>query len=120
MIKTILAIIGGIFILLIVGSMAAGFLLTVDNDNQAVDKIIKENLTISDADGVVITPSQEYNLINSSEYGLCVEVPLKYYPVAIFEPNTTIKINDKDYVVVDYINLNVDGETNDLVAVESV
>lgn len=120
MIKTILAVIGAIFILLIAGSMAAGFILGVDSDNQSVDKIIKENLTIADADGVVITPEEEYNLINSTEYGLCVQVPLKYYPVVIFEPNTTVTINDEKYNVVDYIELNTDGQTNDLVAVEPV
>ena len=120
MLKTILAIFGGIVLLIMVGSMTAGFLLSVDSDTQPVDELIKENLTIADADGVVINPSQEYNLINSTEYGLCIEVPLKYYPVSIFEPNKTITINDKEYNVVDYIELNTDGITNDLVAVEPV
>lgn len=116
MIKTILAVIGAIVVILVAGSFALGFITEL---NEPSDSIINENITI-DYIGGQITPQEGYSLINSTEYGLCIKVPLKYYPISIFEPNTTIKINNKEYEIVDYIELNTDGQTNDLVAVNQI
>lgn len=119
MIKTILAIIGGLFVLLIAGSFIAGFVLMSSPADDITNNIIKENITII-YNGGEINPSEGYNLINSSEYGLCVEVPLSYYPITIFETGEEITINGEKYKILDYIELNTDGTTNDLVAVEPV
>nr|WP_302578243.1 hypothetical protein [Methanobrevibacter arboriphilus] len=106
MLKTILAIFGGIVLLIMVGSMTAGFFIGVASEPESSysnNEIIDSDITIKDTLNRTLTDTEGYNLINSTEYGLGVEVPDYTDLGDIFTPGLTLVINGEKYTIVDYI-----------------
>lgn len=121
MIKTILAIFGGVVLLIMIGSMTAGFFIGLNSDTEiqsaySDNEIISKDITIKDITNQTLTDTEGYNLVNSSEYGLGVEVPDYTDLGDIFTPGITLVINDEKYTIVDYIY----EDKRDFIALEPV
>lgn len=84
--------------------MVVGFFSADETSSEYPNsEIISKDITIKDTLNRTLTDTDGYNLVNSSEYGLGIEVP-EYTDLGnIFTPGITLVINGNKYIIVDYI-----------------